>query len=309
MSEIQYNIALVSNDLVALESAQAKLAAELYWFTWGASTHYRYTNWHETLSFADEDWEAKPVGRTEVERGTKLMSNKTKVRGPYDLAPFSYFLAYNTPTPCQLRILRYFPDGGVDKAWCLFNGWATSSELKQKEVTLLCVDKTYLLEREMLRVLFQSGCNWRVFDALCGLDRDDWKVGSPPDRTITAVNGNELTVSNLGVYANDYFTGGFLELNGHKHTILDHTNPNKIWVLFQHTDLVVGQAVILYPGCDGNLATCGAKFSNNNFLGFPFVPIENPAEEVPVADATDSELSQVQLTLGGSDNKGELMRL
>jgi hypothetical protein len=41
--------------------------------------------------------------------------------------------------------------------------------------------------------------------------------------------------------------------------------------------LSVGDAVTIYPGCDGSYATCLNKFANlKNFFGFPFMPNKNP---------------------------------
>jgi hypothetical protein len=42
--------------------------------------------------------------------------------------------------------------------------------------------------------------------------------------------------------------------------------------------LRTGQAVGIFPGCDGRFETCESKFNNReNFGGHPFVPAANPS--------------------------------
>jgi hypothetical protein len=47
-------------------------------------------------------------------------------------------------------------------------------------------------------------------------------------------------------------------------------------------NLADNNTVMVYPGCDGRIETCRDKFDNLiHFLGFPFIPDENPATRIP----------------------------
>ncbi len=74
-----------------------------------------------------------------------------------------------------------------------------------------------------------------------------------------------------------YFTGGFVKFGIEARTIMSHVG-NQITMAYRMTHLANNNTVDVYPGCDGRNVTCRDKFNNIlNFLGFPYIPIENPA--------------------------------
>ena len=51
--------------------------------------------------------------------------------------------------------------------------------------------------------------------------------------------------------------------------------------MYKMRELTTGQTVVAIPGCDGRAETCRDTFNNIvNYLGFPFIPAENPALRV-----------------------------
>jgi hypothetical protein len=64
--------------------------------------------------------------------------------------------------------------------------------------------------------------------------------------------------------------------------ILEHSGA-AITLSSGASDIPVGAAVSLFPGCDHSAATCAAKFSNAaNYGGFPYMPTKNPFGGDPI---------------------------
>lgn len=315
MSQIYYDISDLPADLLALEQASSKLAAELYRITWGSEGVWRYTNWHADIVFDGSSWSSGVIGRGAIERGISLVSNKVIVKSTITTPPFDKFMKYDVPVHVQVEILRYFPLGGLDKAWCLFKGYITSPAVSEREVSCLCLDKTFLLERDLMRLVFQPCCNWRVGDVICQIDLS---LYTALVQTISGVSGTVLTLNDLdgpdGNPAEDgYYTNGFLTCNGKRYTIVDHSQVGAggtVTLLFVSADIILGAAVDLTAGCDLKVDTCYSKFNNlDKFSGFPFVPIKNPTSEIAIEDTADDRLTGSQGVIENFNNEGSLIKL
>ena len=126
--------------------------------------------------------------------------------------------------------------------------------------------------------LYQYGCDAHFGDARCGVAL----AGFTALANITSVNGASLILSGLSGYAGDWFTRGRLNftsaanqgrvLDIKRHRALASGSEIDLWAVpkFQ---IAVGESVSLIAGCDKQLSTCVAKFSNAvNFRGFPHMP-------------------------------------
>lgn len=312
---IYYDISNIPAALLNLERAETKVVAELYWITWAGTEDWYYCNWHDYLNFDGKTWEPRVLSRSEIERGTGLMSHKVTIESVIDIPPFERFVLYDVPVTVRIRILRYFPNSGVDHAWAIFNGYITSPEVIGRGVKCLCVDKTFLLERDVIRIVFQPCCNWRLGDPLCGINLNAY---TEPGQTVQNITGNVLTFNALNgpdgnPATNGYYTNGWLVINSKRYTIVDHTQAGAggtITLLFLSNDIVLGASVSLTAGCDGKIGTCHEKFNNlDEYEGFPFIPLKNPATEIELASTTDADLNPTQDVMEDFENEGELVKL
>lgn len=316
MSQVFYDISNLPVDLLALEQASSKLAAELYKITWGDEGEWCYTNWHASFIFNEKTWNPCVISRGEVERGIKLVSNKVTIKAMISTPPFDRLAAeYDVPVHVQLEILRYFPLEDLDKAWCLFRGYITSPAVSSREVTCLCVDKTFLLERDLMRMVFQPCCNWRLGDLVCLVDLSLYTASN---QTIAGINGTVISFVDLdgpdgNPAENGYYTNGFMTCDGKRYTIVDHSQDGAggtITVLFISSDMVIGKLVDLTAGCDLRVDTCFNKFNNlDKFVGFPFVPIKSPSNEIEIEDTADMRLVGSQGVVENLTNEGSLIKL
>jgi len=130
-----------------------------------------------------------------------------------------------------------------------------------------------------------------VYSQTCRADLGDSRCSFPIDMlkltaTVVAVSSNiEFTLDTFGPTAEgqsdvDFFALGQLKWltgdnEGWEMDILRGTLDTKIIELFYPTpsDIVVGDTLLMYPGCDKQFSTCRARFDNAvNFRGEPFAP-------------------------------------
>ena len=115
----------------------------------------------------------------------------------------------------------------------------------------------------------QAYCNNSVYDDVCGINKASYK-----DERIAIVDPNDpahLEVNIAGT-PDDYYTMGEAVFNNDSRLITKQTGLN-IYIHFPFRDLISGDTIAIYPGCDKSLSTCHNVFNNTlNFVGMPLVP-------------------------------------
>jgi uncharacterized phage protein (TIGR02218 family) len=135
------------------------------------------------------------------------------------------------------------------------------------------------LKRTGLRLTWCRECPHFVFDTGCALDKTLYAV----TRNITALTGNSITVDGAALTAAPYFNGGFIEWDAdglgtiERRGIEKDLGGNELQLFGRSDGLSIGQAVTMYPGCDGSAETCETKFNNlPNYGGVDFMPGKSP---------------------------------
>lgn len=129
-----------------------------------------------------------------------------------------------------------------------------------------------VLDQDMPRNFFQTGCKHTLFDEGCTLDKNAFAVTG---LTLSGSTAGEINwgSATTGVYDLGTITFETGPNNGISRTIRRSTGSALILVFPFETTPGIGDQFKAYPGCDLTKATCETKFSNlNNFRGFPFVP-------------------------------------
>jgi len=159
----------------------------------------------------------------------------------------------------------------------LFSGRISAPSLEAGRASFKCSDDTYLLLLPWPQRVIQPGCPFTLFDRGCTLNRASFAV------TRTALAGSTptlLVVSALGSVGNDSlpYSRGYIvptsgEAAGWPIGVPKQIDSTHLELSPFDLQVQVGDTFTLYPGCDGQLATCDFKFSNKqNFGGFPNVP-------------------------------------
>jgi uncharacterized phage protein (TIGR02218 family) len=153
--------------------------------------------------------------------------------------------------------------------------------------------------------LFQSGCDADLGDARCGVD-----LGNPAFRgtgtVLTASSSRLFTSSGLAAYASGWFTRGLVTFTSganagraqevKRHTLSGTEATIELWQPMA-MPIAPADSFTVGTGCDKQLATCQAKFTNAvNFRGFPHMPgpdyvlaVAKPGEPVKTGRMANGE--------------------
>ena len=138
-----------------------------------------------------------------------------------------------------------------------------------------------LLNQNLPRNLYQSGCLNTLYDSGCGLNRSDFTVNASVSSgstggVVRATLPQSTGYFDLGVI---YFTSGVN--NGVSRTIKNyiHGTPCTLTLIAPLPSIPgAGDAFSITAGCDKQQSTCQNKFSNLiHFRGFPYVPENSTA--------------------------------
>lgn len=261
------------------ESVQLGAPVELYEFRSGLDRYY-YTSADHDVVYGADTYTAIPMQRGSVEVSMEKARNNMTLKAPRNLPVADLYRVQPPSEVVTLSIFRLHeadPDAERVVIWMgrvLNVKWERTST-----VSIHCEPVTGSLARPGLRRLYQRQCPHILYGTKCGLDKADWQT----DAVLTAVSEATITAPEIGAFADNYFAGGMVEFdlpsgNVERRFITSNTGASAV-ISLPCSDLYVGLAVRVYPGCNHTIATCASKFSNSdNFGGFPFIPQKNPME-------------------------------
>lgn len=208
-------------------------------------------------------------------------------------SPWSRFVTVSLGRPLWVSIIEAEienPEAGQ----VLFTGRVRRPEFDGRKVTLRCESWLDVLASKIPRCEIGPRCNWHLYGAGCGLDRDDFKV----EATISAVSGYELTITAAGLdkpahwFANGLIEAGTGDTLETRTVIASTAADDEEIVLTLNLPLMlstVGATVTVLPGCDHTAETClSPKFDNfENFGGFRHVPQDNLSVKAVVIDSAN----------------------
>lgn len=176
--------------------------------------------------------------------------------------------------------IRSWPSSGLSLAPIgtinVFAGRIAEVDFDRTACTLQMNDFRELLDVDMPRNLYSAACRYALFDGACGLAKDDFAI----DATVSGVVGNQI----VAVVTEETIEADYLALGEIAFTTGNNAGLTvmiKAWSVLGVAELLTpmpfeiinGDAVRLFPGCDKKSATCDNKFGNlDKYGGFPFIP-------------------------------------
>jgi uncharacterized phage protein (TIGR02218 family) len=228
-------------------------------------------------------WLARPIEHGDVTRTLLADKNEITIEAVHAAG---HPLALWLPQPPSARMeLKIWEDvAGVRTA--LFTGYVRDVDFQGRRIRARASSWLVELDRRVPGVIFSPRCNKHTFDPNCGLVKSAWQVNATVD-SITGGGVNlRVDVGGFSTSDADYFTFGEIQhgdgVTFESRTIMLATKVSgqPKWDLrlnLPFLTLAVSDTVKLWPGDDGSLNTCHARFNNKaNFLGFPYMPADNP---------------------------------
>lgn len=271
-----------SADYILKEKAEQRKPVEIYHIWRDGGVHWYYTDGDVTLVYDGNSYVPATLQRQASRYDNQLEVTTMEVTAQYLETPTIEFIASNPIEVLWIQISKLFRDQDPIEAGVIFVGQIKNVSFKGVQASVSCVGFEHFLKMPVPVFRYQLTCNHKLFDTGCKVVKASYKT-----TTVVAVDatGLILTSAIFGTKANGYFISGRVEFGGTYRTIVDHAG-NTICLAYSFTDLETSDSVDAYPGCDGNIETCRDKFTvagTNvvHFLGFPYIPQENPAIRVP----------------------------
>lgn len=171
-----------------------------------------------------------------------------------------------------------FSQPPVGVARLFYGRVSTITALGRTQVKMKVKSPLILLNIEMPRNYYGSGCQWVLFSAGCTLDRSDYAV----DYTVVSATAQNIFVESIstptGADSLPYYQQGRILFtsgsNDNLETMIAGNGDDYFTLMYPLYDIpAVGDTFTAYPGCSKQMTTCNLKYSNLiNFRGFPFVP-------------------------------------
>ena len=259
------------------ESVRLSQPTELFRFEYGIDQYLYYTHYHEDIALSA----TQVYKSTQIKRGTNAsMTQTSKSDLTITVArdeTISEIFNDDFTRVINLTIWRVQPDyTGSSNRIVTWSGRIVDYIYKDDELEIRTESVFTSLRRLGVTRTFSQNCPYTLFDNQCGATRGNYVHGMQ----IGTNDRKTLTVADAAGFENNYFGGGYLELNLsgkiQRRSIVSHVG-DQIVLNYPLPDFDEGIQGIFYAGCDRQLGTCKNKFNNLlNFGGFPFVPTKNP---------------------------------
>lgn len=249
---------------------------ELYRFTF-STNRWLYTDSDEDVAWQGETYRPTPITRGETGVGQELSRSALAVTVPRDNAVAGLYIGPPPDAVVSLTIYAFHKGDTDAEVVVIWQGRVQGVSFDGVEAEITCEPIFTSMRCPGLRGTYQTLCRHELFGAACGVQSEANKLAT----TVASVSGVSVTVP--GPLASGWARGGMLETaRGARRWVLAQSG-NVLTLDNRIPDLLVGEAVTLYAGCDQAFATCRDKFSNHlNFGGFPFMPTKNPFMGDPI---------------------------
>jgi hypothetical protein len=258
----------------------------LYRFTeqLGTPQYWRFTSYENQFVLGSETFVPGPFSHGSIRASTKLDQEKIDLMSfNFSGNPLAKFLPFSLEAALALDILEAdeLDPGATPRT--VFTGEVWDLDPKGDEWKSLCLVFGRNLEKQFPNFFIQKVCNYAIYSPVprCGVDKNAFKTTG----NILSLAGAEIHVGAGNSAAVDYFATGFLETGAaaafERRTIL-HSEPitGGIKLILSRPLLkaVVGQALNMFPGCNGAIETCITRFNNlRRFGGHAYVKNTNPS--------------------------------
>ncbi|MES2692670.1 MAG: phage BR0599 family protein [Verrucomicrobiota bacterium] len=251
--------------------------ARLYKLQWdGATAVKAYTDWEEPLVRDSVTYETAAIEhKAEAETLRPGSADWELLMEDFEGNPLRAFSLVSLERRLKLEIWECDPAAPED-AVLLFAGEIARAPSKGRFYTATAVLLGGVMKLDVPNFRCQQGCNYTLYDELCGVNPDTYKVTG----TIAAIAAATIDITCGSAAAADWFASGVAIFNTGDDTELRYILRSEPIGGGQRVTLhrplvtsVVTDAVELLPGCDSQYTGGCAKFANQgNFGGAPYKP-------------------------------------
>lgn len=245
----------------------------LYRFTHEESdAEWAFTSATEDIGYAGSDFDPATIEHESVAvDATEIHRSTVTIRMARSNPLINYIIPGipDSVISCEIFMI-HTPTGD---ALQIFSGEVIKFSISGAQAVVTCSPVNLELSKSLLHRRYQKLCAYCLYSEGCGVVAEDYRDSG----TLTGIDGVELTASVFGTKADDYYTGGYIEIGTEKKMIISHTqSTSKVVLLSGLLQASVGDSFNVYAGCAHDIETCKDKFGNSlNFGGQPYIPDKN----------------------------------
>lgn len=263
---------------IAAEESDTRKPVELYKIWNDTETLWTYTNGDVAVAYDSDTYSPVTLQRSLVKYNSQLEVTTMTITASSVAEPAVNYVAINPVELLWISVIKLYRDVALIEANAdvVFIGQIKNVSFKGVSASIECVGFEHFLQKTIPTWRYQLTCNHQVFDDFCTLVKADYKTTETITLDATKLI---LTGAAFGDEDDGYFIGGEVVFGQESRAIVEHVDT-EITIMYKFVDLASTDSVDVYPGCDGQIETCRDKFAStnkNNFLGMPFIPLENPA--------------------------------
>lgn len=242
---------------------------ELYRFACGSSV-WTQTSGDRPQSYASATYEPATITRGEIDQNGEDEQGQLELTLARGNPVTDLFIPDLPVRPVTVQAFRFHR--GDAEVICFFTGEIASAEFTRSKVRLVCLPASQAFRRRIPTLCFQGQCNWALYSAPCGLNKDAFRLTG----VVATISGVYIEVGGVATHPDGYFKAGWVEIpGGETHWITEHVGA-VLTLLTPFRDLHMGDTVHVYPGCNRTITACKAFGNLAHFCGFPYIPTKNP---------------------------------
>lgn len=251
-----------------LEKIEQPLSAELYRI-FNNSTYQYVTSYPTPIVYGGFTYNPTTIKRTgfSLERSLKVI--EVSITAPIEKL-FQEYIASAPYSKTIVDIIKVFVSSPDTLNQLIFTGSVATVSLKNGIATALCKSRNSLLARKIPRIIYQTNCNYSLFDNGCGINPSSYERFAH----VFSISNNDLVMTGITGIPDGYYQGGMIFFGNEARLVTTHVGTT-ITLLIQFADIEVGDSVTLYPGCNGTPAACASFGNQDRFMGMPNIPTKN----------------------------------
>ena len=245
---------------------------ELYEFIQGLSK-YRYCSTESAVEYQSTIYKPFAGSRESIKQTTDVLKDSISFNFPRSDEFASQYLGFAPDDLVTVTIYRGHSTDTSSEFAVYWKGRVIGAKASGNDVVVDCESVFTSIKRPGLRARFEYNCRHSLYLTGCNVNRELYKIACP----IISISGVTISIQGGTNLGSGYLAGGMLITSSGIARFITSHSGDFITIARPIVELLGGDIVSVYPGCDHLMSTCNSKFSNiDNFGGFPWVPTKNP---------------------------------
>lgn len=255
---------------------------ELYTFTLGFSSVWRYTSADQDITHEGEIYRAVPMKNPGTSISGEAAADQMMIEAPSTIGPAQLFMSVPPSQSIWVQIWRKHE--GDDEYLVAYQGEIAQINFPMPGKAIIsCYTLSATLQREGLRMPWSRTCPYAVYDpSTCKKNKLDMQAPI----LVLDVQGNNVICDEAAGFDPGYFNGGMIEwddpFRGHEVRLIESHDNSTLTIFNTAQGIYPGMIAYIYRGCRQTVESCIELNNYDNYGGIPDLPGRSPFDGNPV---------------------------